>query len=61
MLFIEARDENGVESFRFSGGKWKRRGNMKTEMKICKMEMEMEFFMRKQKQKRNGVFRWNTR
>ena len=39
--------------------KWKRRGNMKTEMEICKTEVELGFFMRKQKQKRNGVFRWN--
>ena len=45
----------------FPEEKWKRIGNMKTEMEICKMEMEVEFFMRKQKQKRNGVFRWNRR
>ena len=32
---------------------------MKTETEICKTEVEMEFFMRKRKQKRNGVFRWN--
>ena len=39
--------------------KWKRRGNIKTETEIYKTEVEMEFFMRKRKQKRNGVFRWN--
>ncbi|EMS53627.1 hypothetical protein TRIUR3_34044 [Triticum urartu] len=33
------RDGNGVESFHFSGEKWKRRGNMKTETEICKMKM----------------------
>lgn len=32
---------------------------MKVEMEICKTEMEMEFLMRKQKQKRKSVFRWN--
>ena len=45
----------------FPEEKWKQRGNMKTKMEICKMEMEVEFFMRKRKQKRNGVFRWNRR
>ena len=50
-----------MKTFRFSGEKWKRRGNMKTETQICKMEMEVEFFMRKWKQKRNSVFRWNRR
>ena len=34
---------------------------MKTETEICKTEVEMEFFMRKQKQKWNGVFRWDRR
>ena len=34
---------------------------MKTETEICKTEVEMKFFMRKRKQKRNGVFRWNMR
>ena len=28
-------------------------------MEIGKTEVEMELFMRKWKQKRNGVFRWN--
>ena len=32
---------------------------MKTEMEICKPEVEMEIFMWKRKQKQNGVFRWN--
>ena len=32
---------------------------MKVEMEICKTEMEMEFLMRKRKQKRKSVFRWN--
>ena len=32
---------------------------MKTETEICETEVEMEFFMRKRKQKQNGVFRWN--
>ena len=45
----------------FPGQKWKQRGNMKTKMEICKTEMEMDFFMRKRKQKQNGVFRWNRR
>ena len=27
----------------FPEKKWKQRGNMKTEMEICKMEVEMEF------------------
>ena len=40
----------------FSEEKWKRRGNMKMEMEISKTEVEMDFFMRKRKQKRNGVF-----
>ena len=47
--------------FVFPKDKWKRRGNMKAEMKICKTEMEMDFFMRKRKQKWNRVFRWNRR
>ena len=34
---------------------------MKTEMEICKTKVEAEFFMRKWKQKWNGVFRWNMR
>ena len=37
------------------------RENMKTETEIRKTEVEMKFFMRKRKQKRNGVFRWNKR
>jgi len=45
----------------FPEEKWKQRINMKTETEICKTEMEMDFFMRKRKQKRNGVFRWNRR
>ena len=45
--------------FVFAEEKWKRRGNIKTETEIYKTEVEMEFFMRKRKQKRNGVFRWN--
>ena len=45
--------------FVFLEEKWKRRGNMKTETEICTMEVEMELFMRKRKQKQNGVFRWN--
>ena len=32
---------------------------MKTETEICKTEVETEFSMRKRKQKRNDVFRWN--
>ena len=43
----------------FPEEKWKQRGNMKTETEICKTEVETEFSMRKRKQKRNGVFRWN--
>ena len=39
----------------FPEEKWKRRGNMKTETEICKMEVEMDFFMRKRKQKWNGI------
>ena len=45
--------------FVFPEEKWKRRGNIKTETEIYKTEVEMEFFMRKRKQKQNGVFRWN--
>ena len=36
-------------------------GKYENANEICKTEMEMEFFMRKRKQKRNGVFRWNRR
>ena len=43
----------------FPEEKWKRRGNMKTKMEFCKTEVEVEFFMRKRKQKWNGVFWWN--
>ena len=45
--------------FVFLEEKWKQRGNMKTETKISKTEVEMESFVRKRKQKWNGVFRWN--
>ena len=45
----------------FPEEKWKRRGNMKTETEICKTKVETEFFLRKRKQKRNGVFRWDKR
>ena len=34
---------------------------MKMKMEICKTKMEMEFFMRKRKQRRNAVFRLNRR
>ena len=45
----------------FPEEKWKQRENMKIEAEIYKMDIEVEFFMRKQKQKWNGIFRWNMR
>ena len=44
----------------FPEAKRKRRGNMKTETEICKMEMEMNFFMRKRKHKNGMVFSGGT-
>ena len=43
----------------FPEERWKRRGNVKNEDRNLQNESENGIFMRKRKQKWNGVFRWN--
>ena len=57
----QSRDENGVESFRFSGPKMETERKYENENGNLQKGNGNGIFMRKGKQKQNGVFRWNTR